>query len=131
MALVTKTELANFLHQTAVNEAPAAMAIRIAEAWLSSVCLNMPPWPVPVPDDLWAWALELASIAYDNPTNTSSRSTDEDTRTWDTRRRKEILDAAAQRYGDGSGSATEGSAPQGSFPIALDWPDEAKIGSGW
>lgn len=126
MALVTEAELGNYLHQS-VNAAPAALAIRMADAWLSSVCLNMPPWPTPVPEDLWGWALELAAMAYGNPTNMTSRTTDEDTRTWDMARRREILDAAAQKYGDGSGPASVGSGPQGNFPIALAWPDPPVI----
>jgi hypothetical protein len=126
MPLVTEAELGNFLHQP-VNVAPAMVAIRMADAWLSSVCSGMPPWPDPVPEDLWSWALELAAMAYSNPTGMTSRTTDEDSRTWDMARRREILNAAAQRYGDGSGSANSSGAPQGSFPVALDWPDPPVI----
>lgn len=126
MALVTEAELGNYLHQS-VNAAPAAVAIRLAESWLASACLEMPPWPDPVPSDLWGWALELAALAYSNPTSMTSRTTDEDTRTWDLARRKEILDAAAGKYGDGSGSASTTSGPQGNFPIALDWPDPPTV----
>jgi hypothetical protein len=127
-ALVAVGELTKFLHHS-VNADAELTAIRMAEAWLSSVCAGMPPWPAPVPEDLWAWALELTSIAYSNPTSMMARTTDEDTRTWSLSRRKEILDAAAKRYGDGSGT-TDGAGPLGvgNFPIALSWPDPPVVG---
>ena len=78
--------------------------------------------------DLWAWCLELAALAYGNPTSLTTRSTDEETRNWALARRQEILDAARARYGgaaapEGGGDTDAG----GNFPIALDWPDPIYI----
>jgi len=75
---------------------------------------NLTPWPPdPVPDDIWAWAIELAGIAYRNPTGWSSESIDDYARGSDAERRTAILTEARTAYG-GSGS------PRYSFP-APDW----------
>jgi hypothetical protein len=67
-----------------------------------------------VPDRLWAWALELAAIAFNNPTSLASETIDDYQMTVSDRlRRREILDSARQAYN------TAGK-PQGSFPDP-DW----------
>lgn len=98
------------------------IAIRVAEGWLRSVTTSLTDWPQPPPEDLWAWALELASIAYSNPQGLVSRTTDEDTRGWVVERRQQILDAARQKYS--GGSAPSGT---GSFPPAPCWPDPPRV----
>jgi len=71
-------------------------------------------WPSPVPDDLWSWAIELAAIAFRNPTSASSESQDDYSISHgDAARRREILAAARAAYSN-AGS------PQYSFPEA-DW----------
>lgn len=125
--LVGPGQLASYL-QHSTRPDSEELAIRIAEGWLASVTTQLPVWPQPPPEDLWSWALELAALAYSNPTSMTSRTTDEDTRTWSAERRIEILAAAADRYGDGRGSASTTGGPQGDFPIALDWPDPPVIG---
>lgn len=129
MPVVATGELAVFL-QHAVKADAEALAIRVAEGWLRSVT-SFTAWPPsPVPEDLWAWCLELAALAYGNPTSLVTRSTDEETRNWALDRRREILDAARDQYGgSGAGAAA---APLGadSFPIVLDWPDPIVITEG-
>lgn len=93
-----------------------ALARRFANGWLMSAT-RLSSWPDPVPDDLWAWAIELAAIAFDNPAGASSEGVDDHKVTYDRERRKEILSAAAAAY---SGA----SAPQYSFPEP-DWHWEA------
>lgn len=126
--LVQTGELAIYL-QHGVKADVEASAIRVAEGWLASVCTSFTAWPTPVPDDLWAWAIELAAIAYNNPVGLVQRITDEDTRAWGTERRQEILAAARQRYGSGSTSPVFASAATGTsnFPPAPRWPDPPGI----
>lgn len=119
--LVQTGELEVYL-QHAVRPDSEAIAVRVAEGWLRSVTTTLVDWPQPPPDDLWAWALELASIAYNNPQGLISRTTDEDTRAFQLSRRKEILDAAGTKYGAVSATGV------GNFPAApaAGWPDPAE-----
>lgn len=113
MALVTWQELQTYL-QRPVVQATGELAIRVAEGWLRSV-VTLTPWPPdPVPEDLWAWELELASIAYSNPEGLQTRTVDAVTDAWSVARRAEILDAAGHRYG--------AQHPIYSFPPAVLWP---------
>lgn len=113
--LVVDGELAAHLQHPTRTDAERS-AIRIAEGWLFSVTRSLPVWSdpppdAPVPEDLHAWALELAGIAYDNPQGLTTRTVEDDTRIFAVTRRREILDAAAACYG---GVA----APLFSFPPA-------------
>jgi len=114
--LVQTGELAVYL-QHSVRPDSEVIAIRLAEGWLRSVTTSLTEWPQPIPEDLWAWALELASIAYNNPQGLISRTTDEDTRAWSMERKQEILDAAERKYGGGRATGV------GNFPPAPAWPD--------
>lgn len=115
MALFTRDEFASYLKQD-VDNATTDVVLRVASGWLMSVTSQttwFPTWPSPTPDNLFAWALELAAIAYRNPDGVASESIDDYTAVTDRARRKEILLAAAASYGGSS-------APQYSFPDA-DW----------
>lgn len=85
-------------------------AIRVAEGWLVGTT-SLAAWPDPAPEDLRAWALELAGIAADNPRGLATRTVEDDTAGWVVTRRAEILAAAARRYGGGP-------APTHCFPPA-------------
>lgn len=111
--LVGRGELGTHL-QRPVREDSEALAIRVAEGWLRSVCTRLPDWPDPVPEDLWAWALELTVIAYENPRGLASRTVGEDTQAWAIARKQQILDAAEGKYG--------GTQPEYHFPPAPCWP---------
>lgn len=111
--LVREGELETFLHHSVIPQFERT-AIRVAEGWLRSVTPSLAQWPDPVPEDLWAWAIELTSIAYSNPQGLLTRTAGEETQVWAATRRQEILDAAAEAYG--------GTPPQGSFPPAPAWP---------
>lgn len=97
-----------------IPEAEALSAIRVASGQLRRAT-KLDVWPAPVPDDLWGWALELASLAYDNPTGRQSEEAGDTMASWPVRRRAEILAAAASAY-----SARVG--PLFSFPPADPWP---------
>jgi len=105
-------DLPSWLQVSEVDTETATRVRRYASGWLLAAT-RLSAWPNPVPDDLWAWAIELAGIAYRNPDATASESIDDHSVTWDKERRKEILAAARIAY---SGSST----PLYSFPDP-DW----------
>jgi hypothetical protein len=86
---------------------------RAASGWLKSAT-GLADWPSPVPDDLWAWGIELAAIAFRNPTALASESVDDYTFQQDRARRGDILAAARRAYPPST------SGPQYSFPEP-DW----------
>jgi len=123
MSIVLATELSTWLRETVKPEA-ADIAIQLAEGWVLAAVSPIDPsaaWPPePIPADLWAWAVELAGLAYkNNPYPVSQRNVGGVVTMWDTSasgRRTAILTAVGGRYG------SVGS-PRGSFPPALSWPD--------
>ncbi len=99
----------------------ASVARRHAYGWLQDAT-GLADWPDPVPDRLWAWAVELAAIAYRNPDAAQSEAVDDYKVVWDRQRRAEILQAAREAF------ATAGQ-PQGSFPQPdWHWTAEKAIG---
>lgn len=115
-ALVGPNELSTHLGKT-VDNARAASAERVAWGWLSEAT-GLAQRPEPVPDDLWAWALELSALVYTNPKGLASDGAGPFVATRERGRREAILAAAARRYGTSRG-------PSGSFPPAQAWPDPA------
>lgn len=106
------TDLPSWLQVPSVDTETATRVRRYANGWLMSAT-RLTAWPNPIPDDLFAWGIELAGIAFRNPTGYTSESIDDYSRGDDAARRKEILDAARLSY---SGA----SAPSYSFPD-IDW----------
>jgi len=85
-----------------VDTETATRVRRYASGWLLSAT-RLTPWPPnPVPDDIWAWGIELAGIAFRNPTGYSSESIDDYARGDDAGRRTEILAAARAAYSGAS-----------------------------
>lgn len=106
-------DLPSFLQVPAVDTETATRVRRVASGWLLGAT-RIATWSAPVPDDVWAWALELAAIAFRNPTSNNSESLDDYSLSYgDRARRAEILKAAAAAYAGTS-------APQYSFPDP-DW----------
>lgn len=106
-------DLPSWLQVPEVDAETATRVRRVSSAWLQDAT-GLTDWPSPVPDRLWAWALELAAIAFNNPTSLASETIDDYQMTVSDRlRRREILDSARQAYN------TAGK-PQGSFPDP-DW----------
>lgn len=124
--IVTPAELAAHLDRGILPPTKAASACRVASGWLYGV-IRPTVWPpVPIPDDLWGWALELAAMAYDNPTGADSASLGDLTLNWGAaarERREQILAQATAAYGGTNTSA----GPQGSFPDPEDYPDPAYV----
>jgi hypothetical protein len=119
--LFTLDEFASYIQQD-VDTSTATVVRRVASGWLMAATgLNV--WPVPTPDDVWTWALELAAIAYRSPSgDVTSESIDDYVVMSDRARRKEILQAAATGYG---GATTA----QYAFPD-VDWHWNAVTPSG-
>lgn len=106
-------DLPSWLQVPQVDTETATRVRRHASGWLAWAT-GLTVWPSPVPDQLWAWAIELAAIAFRNPTANSSQSVDDSSASFgDRMRRKEILDAARLAY---AGAST----PSYSFPDP-DW----------
>ena len=94
--LFTIGEFANYLQQD-VNTSSATVARRVASGWLKSAT-GLTDF-VTVDDQLFGWGLELAAIAFRNPTGAASESIDDYNVSFDAKRRAEILKAAAVAYG--------------------------------
>ena len=107
-------DLPSWLQVPEVDEQTAIRVRRYASGWLMAAT-GLTSWPDPVPDNLWAWAIELAGIAFRNPAAATSESIDDYSVSHDRERRAEILAQAKAAYGG---------QPQYSFP-AWDWEWEA------
>lgn len=106
-------DLPSYLQVPSVDTETATRVRRYASGWLLNAT-RLSPWPpAPVPDDIWAWAIELAAIAFRNPAGAASESIDDYNVSYDAERRQQILDSARAAY-SGAG------APSYSFP-APDW----------
>jgi len=109
--LFTELEFEAYLQQD-VDTSSATVARRVASGWLK-YATDLADFTAPIDDQLFAWGLELAAIAYRNPDGAASESADDHNVSWDVSRRAEILAAARVAYG-GSG------VPLYSFPEP-DW----------
>ena len=105
------SELASYLQQD-VDTSSATVARRVASGWLKSAT-GLTDFTAPVADQLFAWGLELAAIAFRNPDGATSESIDDHSVSWDRQRRIDILTEAQRAY-SASGS------PVYSFP-EWDW----------
>jgi hypothetical protein len=108
-------DLPSWMQVPGVDTESATRYRRWVNGWLQDAT-GLTDWPNPVPDRLWAWAIELASIVFQNPTATWSETIDDSITVYERGpqgRRREILDAARSAYN------TAGK-PQGSFPEP-DW----------
>jgi hypothetical protein len=108
-------DLPSWMQVPAVDTETATRVRRAVNGWLQDAT-GLSVWPSPVPDRLWAWAIELAAITFDNPTGLLSSTIDDFAAVYDrgaSSRRQQILDQARAVYN------TAGQ-PMGSFPDP-DW----------
>lgn len=110
---MTPEQLRAYMQRSSVVIDSAQLAVRVAEGWLRSAT-RLAAWPDPLPEDLFAWCLELSALAYANPEGLSSRTVGDDTAQYAAARKAEILEIAARRYGTGR--------PTFSFPAPVRWP---------
>lgn len=106
--VVDPSALAAYLQRT-VSGRTAAVVNEVVTGWLTTATGTVLPEPLPA--DLFAWALELAAIAYAQQTPTSAADLPNPT-TWDASRLPSILAAVRGRYN------TTTAGPLYSFP---DW----------
>jgi len=118
MPLFNELELGDWLRKP-VTETRAAMAERVVWGWLKPR-LGLSDRPSPVPDEVFAWAIELGGIVYENPAGLNARQMGQFQEQFSAERRDQILDEVARST---QGTAT--AQPAGSFPEALDYPDPA------
>ena len=125
MAIFTADELSNWLGYP-VQSDTAATVEKVVSGWLLDA-LDRDSLPIAdMGSRLWSWAIELAGIAYENPTSMSSDSTADQATSWSPARKDAIL-AAVARWGrrltnpDGIDGASP--MPRGSFPPAQHWPE--------
>lgn len=116
--ILAPTDLGEFLRQPSINQASAVQSIRMAEGWLAAAT-RITPWPPdPAPEDVRAWAMELAVMCYADPVAMTTMSGEGDSAVR-LQRRQEVL-AAAHRMYSGEGR------PSGSFPVESCWPEPAE-----
>jgi hypothetical protein len=106
-------ELPLWMQDPELDHATVTLNRRFANGWLQDAT-GLTEWPDPIPDRLWAWAIELAAIANRWPDGSSRDAIDDHQATLDRERRAEILNAARAAYPSGAG------APLGEFPEP-DW----------
>ena len=116
-------DLASFLHKE-VNLAEADVAERVVWGWLRPV-LGLTDRPSPVPDEVFSWAVELGAIAHENPMGLSVKQIGPFRYDYSEERRTEIL-AEVSGYAASVGGVSM-AAPQGSFPLAVAWPDPPRV----
>ncbi len=119
-AVIEPKDVASFLQQdvSQVRTEWADTSIRIATGWLRGRCYFEQWPPDPVPENLWAWLVELAALVYDNPTLVNSTTVGGQTVAYGAvaLRRKEILAEAEGVYPRLAGR------PMGEFPEACPLP---------
>lgn len=118
MSLFSADELKHLLGAATIDTDRAVLAERMAWGWLKPV-LGLTERPDLVPDDVFAWAVELGAIAHENPSGLESKQLGPAQQQFSAERRREIL---AQAASDGAPVGAPPS-PRGSFPVALDYPD--------
>ena len=89
-------ELQHLLGAATIDNDRADMAERMAWGWLKPV-LGLSQRPDPVPDDVFAWAVELGAIAHENPSGLSAKQLGPANQQFSAERRREILASMSGR----------------------------------
>lgn len=121
MTLFSPNELTDWL-QYDVQPGPAAQVERVVAGWLSEAT-GLDAFPDPLPPALYAWAIELAGIAYENPTSMTDDQAGETRSAWADRKRQILLSAAAWGQRNATPGAGSTPSPLGRFPAAPGWPE--------
>lgn len=125
MPLFTRKELANWLHyggEDAIAVDEYDVAHKVVNGWI----LTATDWdtiPEEKVDRLFAWALELGGIAFENPTSQTDDQTDLVRSSWRDRRSQIMNEIRA--WAKANGATASGGFPRGSFPKPLPYPDPA------
>lgn len=123
MPLFTSTELSDWLGKP-VTAARTTVAERVVWGWLKPV-LGTATRPEPVPEELFAWAVELGAIAHENPTGLSGRGIGPFSEQFSgLRDRRENILNDVRQWAAEQGTALSGQ-PIGEFPEPYAYPDPA------
>lgn len=123
--IVTAADLTLFLRypqDEQITTTAAALAEKVATGWLSEATGTFPD---PLPSPIYSWLIELAGIAYENPTSMESDTSQDTSSSW-VDRRLQILANARQWRADRDAEADAASQvpakSRGCFPPAQAWP---------
>lgn len=109
-----------------VSKESAELAKQVALGWLSAAT-DVDDWEPYAQDNRVAtWVLELAGIAYENPTSMTADGAGEVSSAWQRDRRAQILERAQQWATRMNLRATTAPTSRGAFPPAAAWPDPAR-----
>lgn len=135
MEVITAAQLTRFLRYPEgepVGNSDAELAEQVALGWLSDPTgiTNWENQPANPGTALFSWVLELAGLAYENPTSQEQDQSGDVTSAWSPTardRRSQIL-ASARAWAQRNGSSPSTGAPRarGNFPAAEGWPDPAR-----
>lgn len=131
MAIPTSPKLRTWLRYSPSEvflEETAELAIQIATGWLSGVVgpISDSDQAVPESGPVYAWLLELAGIAYENPTSMTQDDAGETKSAWADRRAQILQQAHAWAVATGTApesQAPRAPAPTGRFPKPRPWPE--------
>ena len=119
--LFTADELTHWLGElvgdVVVETDHAVMLERVVWGWLKPV-LKLAERPDPLPDEVFAWAIELAAIAHQNPAGLNSAQLGDRQQNFSAERRTAILAEAAA-------TGSPAPKPRGRFGKAKPYPDPA------
>lgn len=125
MPIIDLTDLRAFLPQYTFTDPTANVTLRLVSGWLQRAT-NTSPLPDPLPDDLWADALELAGLVISNPESLASRTAGPTSRTWPLAARRDAILARVEARAKQAISA-----PRGCFPPPRAYPESMPVVAPW
>lgn len=123
MAFFDADKLRRFLRYPAdqpIHADDAQLAEEVAAGWLSEPIGRDPREIENPPPAIVSWMIELAGIAYENPTSMET-DTSQDTSSGWRDRRAQILASARAWAREQAGNTRTVALPKGSFPPAQPW----------
>jgi hypothetical protein len=115
---LTRRDLRSFLPQYDLPDTQVDTIIYMVRAWLLDAT-DLDELPAPLPEILWASALELAALVADNPVSQAQKTIGPTSRSWPMRDRKDqILERVRERW------RRANLAPVGVFPPPPVYPDD-------
>ena len=119
MPNLTRGDLRAFLPQYDLPDGQVDMVILIVRGWLLDAT-NLDALPDPLPDVLWAAAVELAALLASNPESLAQKTIGPTSRAWPmSPRRDAIIDRLRKRWRAAAMS------PQGEYPLPSVYPEPA------
>jgi hypothetical protein len=114
---LTRGDLRTFLPQEDLTDGELDLVILLVRGWLLDDT-DLTVLPDPLPDVLWAGALELAALLADNRTSLAQKTVGPTSRSWPMASQRDAIRSRIRlRY------RRAAMAPQGSYPAAKVWPE--------